>query len=201
MKSFTKSLLIFIIFISFTKCIKAQEENTSTIFYEKDTIILKHLENFKDMHVGYYGTTQRCEPYNVYAFKYRYHWFLFIKKDNKLSFMQIKPPIKDKEIYYPSRHFVEGLSRCYSLGYTKFVKRKRNVLDMDVYGYYKFNRYGRRVMRGLLLLEYPFYTKGFFSRKLKAEEVKKEAKEAVKQKLPKKPEVKPNKLEILKKIF
>lgn len=201
MKRFTKTLVIIIIITSFTKCIKAQEEDAGSLFYEKDTTILNYLENFNDMHVGYYGTTQSCEPYDVYAFKYRYHWFLFVKKDNKLSFMQIKPPIKNKEIDYPSRHFVEGLSRCYSLGYTRFVKRKRKVLDMDIYGYYKFNRYGRRVIRGLLLLEYPFYNKGIFSSKLEAEEIKVEAKEATEKELPEKPEAKPNKLEILKKIF
>ncbi len=197
MKYFTKPLIIFFIITSITENILSQEDTPGTLSYESDSVILKNLKNFKNMHVGYYGTTQRCEPYDVYAFKYRYHWFLFVKKDNNLSFMQIKPPIKDKEIEYPSRHFAEGLSRCFSLGYTKFVKRKRKVFDMDIYGYYKFNRYGRRVMRGLLLLEYPFYNKGIFSSKLAADELKEEAKKE----LPEKPKVKQNKIKIFEKIF
>jgi hypothetical protein len=44
---------------------------------------------------------------------------------------------------------------------------------MDIYGFYKFNRFGRKVIKGLLLLEYPFYNKGFFKWKLDKEEIKK----------------------------
>jgi hypothetical protein len=125
------------------------------------------------MHISHYGTTQNCEAYDVYAFKFRRFWFLFVKQGEQLSIMHIKPPIKETQIYYPSKEFAKGIAQCYALNYTKLVKRKRRVVDMDIYGFYKFNRFGRKVMKGLLLLEYPFYNKGFFKWKLDKKELKK----------------------------
>ncbi len=200
MKFKTKIFLFLPVAIFFISTAKSQEDQ-SVIFDKNDTTILQYLKNFDKMHVGYYGSTQNCEPYEVYALKYKYHWFLFVKKDDNVSLMQIKPPVKNKEIDYPSRFFAEGLARCYALNYTRFVKKKRDVFDMDIYGYYKFTRNGRKVMKGLLLLEYPYYKQGLFSWKLDEEEAKKMVEEELaKQTESIKEKVKPVKSEILDKL-
>jgi hypothetical protein len=153
---------------------EGQEDTTKTHnINQEEKIVKKHFNNFNEMHISHYGTTQQCEPYEVYAFKFRRFWFLFVKQNEKLTLMHIKPPIKDKEIHYPSTELAKNIARCYSLKYTKLVKKKRKVIDMDIYGFYKFNRFGRKVIKGLLLLEYPFYNKGFFKWKLDKEEIKK----------------------------
>lgn len=193
--------MFLLVAIVYMNSAKSQEDESSVLFDKGDTTIMQYLKNFEDMHVGYYGSTQNCEPYEVYALKYKYHWFLFVKKEDNVSLMQIKPPVKDKEIDYPSRFFAEGLARCYALNYTRFVKKKKDVFDMDIYGYYKFTRYGRKVMKGLLLLEYPFYKKGFLSWKLDEEKAQKMVEEELaKQTKSIKEKVKPVKSEILDKL-
>ena len=165
---------------------------TSVSVNTNDTIIKHYFNNFNDMHIGYYGTTQNCEAYNVYAFKYRWNWFLIINSGGNLSLMHINPPIKEKKINYLSKHFAEGISRSYAIEYTKLKKRKRDVVDMNIYGYYKFNRYGRKVIKGLVFLEYPFYTKGLIKWKIDEEKAKKKAeKKAAK-------ELKPMEIESIK---
>ncbi len=167
----------------------------NTLYSQQDSVIAEmdreeaighYLNNFKDLHIGHYGTTQNCVAYNVYAFKYRWHWFLFIKTGDKISFMAVRPPLKGKKIDYPSKYLIEGVALTHFHKYTKFVKRKRNVVDMNIYGFYKFNRFGRRIIRNLMLLEYPYYNKGFYKWQLNEEKAqekaeKKAAKEAAKE--------------------
>ncbi len=170
--------IFFLVFIclTFSNSIQAQKDTSLAQFQGQEQILVQYFNNFKDMHIGYYGTTQDCVPYDVYAFKFRWYWFLFVKKEGKLSLMHVRPPIKEKKIHYPSITLAEGIARCHELGYTKLVKRKRNVFDMKIYGFYKFNRFGRKVIKGQLLLEYPFYNKGFFSWQIDKEKAKKQAK-------------------------
>jgi len=159
---------LFLLFISTT-----QAQETPKIDQLRDSIIINHFGNFKSMHIGYYGSTQNCEPYQVYALKYRNNWFLIVNAKGNISYMHINPPVKEKKIYYPSKYFMEGIALSFSHGYTKLKKRKRNVIDMDIYGYYTFNRYGKKIIKGLLYLEYPYYDKGIFKWKLDEEKAKK----------------------------
>jgi len=184
------------ILLSISATLQAQKDSSSVNLNEEDQVLEKYFNNFKDMHIGYYGTTQKCEPYDVYAFKFRWYWFLFVKKGDELSLMHVKPPIKGEKIHYPSKSFAEGIARCYAMNYTKLVKRKRNVFDMKIYGFYKFNRFGRQVIKGELLLEYPFYNKGFFSWKIDKEKAKKKAEKKAAKEAAKK--VKPEKIESIK---
>lgn len=185
------------ILIASTFHLSAKCQDDAATFLQNDSITLSYLNEFKDAHIGYYGTTQRCEPYDVYAFKYRFHWFLFVKKESEVSILLISPPIKDKEIAYPSRFLAEGVAHCYAHKFVKLKKRKRNVMDIKVYGFYKFNRDGRKVMRGLMQLEYPFYGTGLFRRKISTKKIDK-----IKEKEEKKvtEEIKPITSEILKEI-
>jgi hypothetical protein len=56
-----------------------------------------------------------------------------------------------------------------------FKKRRKKVIDMHIYGFYKLNRFGRRSLKNLLLLEYPYYNKGFFKWQLNEEKARKKA--------------------------
>lgn len=183
-------LVLFLLTLSIN--LKAQDSLSTTKINYKDSTLLGYLNNFNDMHISYYGSTQFCEAYNVYAFKYRKNWFLIVDAANKISVMHVNPPIKNKSIYYPSLYFIEGISKSHFIGYTKLVKKKKHVIDMDIYGFYKFNKYGRKVIKGLLYLEYPFYNKGILNWKLDEEK----AEELVKNKI--KEEIKPIEIETIK---
>jgi len=176
---------------------KTQGQQVTTIDQLRDSVIINHFGNFKNMHIGYYGSTQNCEPYQVYALKYRKNWFLIVSAKGNISYMHVNPPIKEKKIHYPSKYFIEGIALSFSHGYTKLKKRKRNVIDMDIYGYYKFNRYGKKIMKGLLYLEYPYYDKGIFKWKLDEEKAKKmlEEKAAEQLEVPKIESIKPEIIE------
>jgi hypothetical protein len=192
MRKFLPIVLITIIYIVQPVRLSAQTNPLSSSESTNDSTVKVYLNNFNSAHIGYYGSTQNCEPYNVYAFKYKRNWFLFVSSGENLSFMHINPPIKDKSINYTSSYFEEGIAKSHSVGYTRLVKKKRDVVDMDIYGYYKFNRYGRKVIKGLLYLEYPFYNKGFFKWKIDEEK----AKEIAAKKLEK--ELEPLKIETIK---
>lgn len=170
----------------------AQEDSTSTNVITQESAIISYLNNLTNLHIGYYGTTQNCEAYDVYAFKYHKNWFLIVSARGNLSFMHINPPLDGKKISYPSRYFIEGIARSYALGYTKLKTRKRNVVDMDIYGYYKFKKHGRKVMKGILLLEYPFFKEGFLWWKIDEEKAMKIIEEKAAE------EVKPLQLESIK---
>jgi len=193
-----KNLITFIltaiicIVVSFNSI--AQEDSTSTSATAQDSAIISYFNNLSNMHIGYYGTTQKCEAYDVYAFKYHKNWFLIVSARGNLSFMHINAPVEGKRISYPSKFFIEGIARSYATGYTKLKTKKRNVVDMDIYGYYKFNKRGRKVMKGMLLLEYPFVKEGFLWWKIDTEE----AKAIVEEKVAEEVEVKSLKLETIK---
>jgi len=195
MKSIIK--VLFSIFLATTFSLNAKCQDDTATFLQNDTITLAYLNNFQDVHVGYYGSTQHCEPYEVYAFKYRFHWFLFVKKKQEVSIMLINPPIKKKEIAYPTRYLAEGLAHSYAHNFVKLKKRKRDVLDIEIYGFYKFKRKGRKAMRGLMQLEYPFYRTGLFRRKISAKKIEKILKKEAEQITE---EVKPIKSEIVKEL-
>jgi hypothetical protein len=189
--TFTLAVII-IIAVSFSAV--SQEDSTLTSANAQDSAIINYFNNLSNMHIGYYGTTQKCEAYDVYAFKYHKNWFLIVSARGNLSFMHINAPVEGKRISYPSKFFIEGIARSYATGYTKLKTRKRNVVDMDIYGYYKFNRRGKKVMKGMLLLEYPFVKEGFLWWKVDVEE----AKAIVEEKVAEEVEVKSLKLETIK---
>ena len=190
-------LVLLIIYTSAIDEIHGQEDTTKTRQTNQEIgVVKKYFNNFKDTHISHYGTTQQCEAYDVYAFKFRRFWFLFIKQGDKLSLMHIKPPIKNTQIHYPSKALAKGIAQCYSLQYTKLVKRKQKVLDMDIYGFYKFNRFGKKVIKGMLLLEYPFYNKGFFKWQLDKKELEQNMKEKSTEEVKKK--AKSKKIEAIK---
>lgn len=172
MKKIAFAILIVIISSAISSNLLAQEES-SKINNAKDSTLKSYLNNFNQMHIGYYGSTQNCEAYEVYAFKYKRQWFLFVNTGENLSVLMINPPIKDKKIDYPSKYFVEGIAHSYALGYTRLVKKRRNVIDMNIYGYYKFNKFGKKVTKGLLFLEYPNHTKGSLQLKIEEKKAKK----------------------------
>ncbi len=192
MKNLITFTLTVIICIAISFSALAQKDSTSTSVNVQDSAIISYLNNLTNLHIGYYGTTQNCEAYDVYAFKFRKNWFLIVSAKGNLSFMHINPPVEGMKISYPSKYFIEGIARSYALGYTKLLTKKRNVVDMDIYGYYKFKKHGRKVMKGILLLEYPFFKEGFLWWKIDEEK----AMEIVEEKAAE--EVKPLQLETIK---
>lgn len=117
---------------------------------------LPEFKNLADMQVGYYGTTQNCEPFNIYAFKYKRTWMFIAKQEANYTFLIVRPPRSEEKGVLPGSNFLyEGLSLANENAYTKLVKRRKIVKDIEVYGYYKFYRPGKKAIKGLLLLEYP----------------------------------------------
>ena len=47
----------------------AQKDSLSKSVNVQDSTIISYLNNLTNLHIGYYGTTQNCEAYDVYAFK------------------------------------------------------------------------------------------------------------------------------------
>jgi len=192
MKNLITFTLTAIICISISFSAFAQEDSTLTNDNAQESAIISYLNNLTNLHIGYYGSTQNCEAYDVYAFKYHKNWFLIVSAKGNLSFMHINPPVEGKKISYPSKYFIEGIAKSYALGYTKLKTKKRNVVDMDIYGYYKFKKHGRKVMKGILLLEYPFFKEGFLWWKVNEEEAMKIVEEKAAE------EIKPLQLETIK---
>lgn len=121
-----------------------------------DSKVIAELNEFKEMHISYYGTTQNCKPFNIYSFKYRWTWFFIANQDNNVTFFVVKPPrLKTKEITPGSEFLLTGIGKSHNLSYTKLKKRRKIVKDLEVYGFYKFHKPGRKAIKGLLLLEYP----------------------------------------------
>lgn len=182
MKFKLKHLLFIALYVFIITPLTAQEDSLNVNLDDRKESIKELMGHFKDLHIGHYGTTQNCVAYDVYALKYRWYWFLFIKQEDEVSMMMVRPPVKDKNIDYPSLFFAEGVARTYFHNYTKFKRRRKKVIDMYIYGFYKLNRFGRRSIKNLLLLEYPYYNKGFLKWQLNEEKAKKKAKkEALKE--------------------
>ena len=147
-----KFIFILLFAVTFYEISEAQTDSSKVSI---DTAsIAKYFGDFSLLHIGYYGTAQNCIPYNIYAFKFRSKWFFYIVENKRISLMLVNPPI-DKKIDYPSNYLAIGLAHCFPLNYTKFKKRKRSVMDISIYGFYKFNKFGKKVMKGLILLDYP----------------------------------------------
>jgi hypothetical protein len=164
--------------VSFFEITGAQDAPKDSSKVIMDTAsISKYFGDFSLLHIGYYGTAQNCIPYNIYAFKYKRKWFLYIVENKMVSLMLINPPIPDKKISYPSSYLAVGIAHCFPLNYTKFKKRKRSVVDINIYGFYKFNKYGKEVVRGLLLLDYPKIKKTFIVKKILQKSAKKKQEE------------------------
>jgi hypothetical protein len=112
--------------------------------------------NFSDLHISYYGTTQNCKAFNIYCFKYRRTWFLIANQEMKITFFTLRPPrIESTNIVSGSSFLLDGLGKAYANQYTKLKRRRKVVKDLEIYGFYKFNRPGRKSVKGLLFLEYP----------------------------------------------
>jgi hypothetical protein len=175
MKNKLKLLSALALYLSIAFNLSAQEDSVKVELSNRKESIRNLMGNFKNLHIGHYGTTQNCVAYDVYALKYRWYWFLFIKQDEEISMMIVRPPLKDKNIDYPTLFFAEGVAKSYFYNYTKFKKRRRKVIDMHIYGFYKLNRFGKRAIRNLLLLEYPYYNKGFLKWQINEEKAEKKA--------------------------
>jgi hypothetical protein len=118
--------------------------------------IISAFNNFSTLHIGYYGTTQNCKPFNIYCFKYRHTWFLIANQNMNISFFTLYPPrTESNDIVSGSPYLLQGLGKAYTNNYTKIKKRRRVVKDLEIYGFYKFNRPGRKSIKGLLYLEFP----------------------------------------------
>lgn len=117
---------------------------------------LTEFNNFSDLHISYYGTTQNCKPFNIYCFKYRKTWFLVANQEMKITFFTLRPPrVESTNIVSGSNFLLHGLGKAYANQYTKLKRRRKVVKDLEIYGFYKFNRPGRKSVKGLLFLEYP----------------------------------------------
>ena len=117
---------------------------------------LANFNDLADLHISYYGTTQNCKPFNIYSFKYKKSWFFIANQDNILTFFVVNPPrLENQKIVSGSDFLLSGLGRGYKHSYMKLKRRRRVVKDLEIYGFYKFTRTGKKSIKGLLLLEYP----------------------------------------------
>ncbi|MTI22449.1 hypothetical protein E1176_15560 [Fulvivirga sp. RKSG066] len=113
-------------------------------------------DRFKSLDVSYLGTTQNCIPYDVYALKYHNTWVLTILEQETVATFVTRPPRSDEKVHTASTYFTEGVSYLVEIdSYFKKKKRKKTVNDLELYGFYKLNKKGKRAMRGMLLLELP----------------------------------------------
>ena len=132
----------------------------SSISYaqEVDTTASKNemITRFKTLDVSYLGTTQNCIPYDVYALKYYNSWILTIIEKQTLGIFITRPPRSEEQIHTGSQYFMQGASYLVEFkNYLKKKSRRKVVNDLELYGFYKLNRLGKRTMRGLLLIELP----------------------------------------------
>ena len=117
---------------------------------------MSDFKNFSNLHISYYGTTQNCKPFNIYCFKYKRTWFLIANQEMNITFFTLRPPrVESANIVTGSNFLLQGLGKTYANQYTFLKKRRKVVKDLEIYGFYKFNRPGRKSVKGLLYLEYP----------------------------------------------
>lgn len=149
-------VLIFFFAASIATAFSQEKASTPPTNCDSAFEISALFNNFKDMHKAYFGTTQDCKPYYIYAFKYKKTWFLIVQQTKGGSMLIVRPPrSEENKIDDASKFSITAISKAYINNYTKLKKRKRDVLDMSFYGIYKFNRPGRKAIKGLLLFEYP----------------------------------------------
>jgi hypothetical protein len=82
-------------------CTAAQNDSANYCLDDRNQSIKQLLGDLKNYHIGHYGTTQNCVAYDVYALKYQWYWLLFIKQEDNISLMMVRPPLKGKNIDYP----------------------------------------------------------------------------------------------------
>ena len=119
--------------------------------------ISSYLEEFKKLDVSYIGSTQNCVGYNVYALKYKRTWFLAtnVNKSSAMSVFIERPPRSEDPFPSASPFLVEGIKGTLVAQYAKKKNRRKKVKDLQLYGFYKFKKPGKRAVKGLLLIEYP----------------------------------------------
>lgn len=132
---------------------QAQPDSTAPVLQTQKPLAF---ENLTDLHIGYYGTTQNCKSFNIYAFKYKRTWFFVANQNMNLTFLVARPPRTEGKVVLPgSNYLLEGLSKANAHSYTNLKKRRRVIKDIEIYGFYKFHKPGKKAVKGLLLLEYP----------------------------------------------
>lgn len=145
----SKTYIIFIcIFYIFSNTAFSQEKDS----LDSSEII----DNFKSLDISYLGTTQNCTPYNVYAIRYKKSWILAVTEEETFAIFITSPPRSEEKIFTSSHFFNSGVSKIISIpGYLKKKQKRKTVNDIDLYGYYKPNRKGKKALEGLFLIEIP----------------------------------------------
>ncbi len=117
----------------------------------------QYLGQFKKLDVSYIGSTQNCVGYDIYALKYKRSWFLAITVQDSpnLTVFIEKPPRSEEKLPKVSDFTIEGLNGILVNQYTKKKTRRKKVNDLELYGFYKLRRQGKRVAKGILYVEFP----------------------------------------------
>lgn len=155
-----KQVLIIIISIPFLFNISGNkvfsQSAPDSISSNEISSILSEFKDFSELHIGFYGTTQNCLPFMVYGFKYKRTWFLIADQNKNITFLVVNPPRSESKIVAKGSNFLLlGLGKTYTNNYLKLKKRRKIVKDIEIYGFYKFNKPGKKAVKGLLLLEFP----------------------------------------------
>ncbi len=147
MKTKTFPFLI-ILFCSFSGLVAQSTDSTSL-----NQEVISKLETLT---VSFSGNAQNCIPYDVYAFKYKRSWLIVMKESDNLALFVTKPPRSEEKLYVASDFLLDGLSKIIpNTTYYNRKNRRRVVNDIEIYPFYKLQRRGKQVMKGLLLLELP----------------------------------------------
>lgn len=150
-------LLVFIALLCTKSICFSQEKNSNdSVVVDQKSEIVSEFGGLSSLHIGYYGTTQNCLPFNVYGFKYKRTWFLIAAQNTSSTYLVIKPPRTSEDIVYTGSDFLfTGIAKSFSNNYLELKNRRRTVKDIQLYGFYKFNKPGKKAIKGLLYIEYP----------------------------------------------
>ena len=124
---------------------------------------LQAIEKLRTLTVSFSGNAQNCIPYDVFAFKHKSSWIIaMVEGENVATFIK-NPPRSEQDIILASGFILEGLSGIVdNPSYYKQKNKRRIINDIETYPFYKMKRRGRQVMKGMLLLEIPDTSEGFF---------------------------------------
>ncbi len=145
-------------------CLFANAQITKDLeLQETHATVMCNFDDFNALHIGFYGTTENCSHYYIYGFKYKKTWLMVANQQEKVNFLVCNPPRQaEKKLLKPgSNILLEGISLAYMDNYLKFKDKKKEVKEIDIRGYYKFNRLGKKAMKGILYLDYPKVKKKF----------------------------------------
>ncbi len=185
----TQFIKVAIAFIYLFLSIQLKAQITKDIEIEQAHIkAMCNFNSFKTLHIGYYGVSENCTHYYIYAFKYKKTWLLVANQNDNITFLISNPPRKEKHaLTQGSTFLLEGLSLTYLNGYTRFKNKKKEEKEIDIRGFYRVNKKGRKAIKGMLLLEFPkqkikeerelIWPFSMF--KKKAEEVQSQSKESI----------------------